>query len=94
MHMTKNHRNEVFEIYARFDDNRGGLKKINTDIFAKQHCWVLIDKTEPKMKIKLNKDTSPFIQRTQFPLMVSWACTSHKMQGLSLDSAVVSFDLF
>ena len=94
MHMAKNHRNQVFEIYARFNDNRGGLKKINADIFAKQHCWVPIDKTEPKMKIKLNKDTSPFIQRTQFPLMISWACTSHKMQGLSLDSAVVSFDLF
>ena len=36
--------------------------KINTDIFAKQRCWISIDKTEPKIKVKLNKDTSPAIQ--------------------------------
>ena len=53
--------------------------KVNTYIFAKQHCWVPIDKTESKIKVKLNKDTSPVIQRTQFVLMLSWACTSHKV---------------
>ena len=94
MHIAKNHRNEVFKIYVQFDDNGAGLMKINTGIFAKQRCWVPIDKTESKIKVKLNKDTSPVIQRTQFPLMLSWACTSHKVQGLSLGSAVVSFDLF
>ena len=25
--------------------------------------------------------------------MLSWACTAHKIQGLSLDNIVVSFDL-
>ena len=68
--------------------------KINRDIFAKQRCWISIDKTEPKIKVKLNKDTSPAIQRTQFSLVVLWGYTSHKVQGLSSDNAVVSFDLF
>ena len=45
--------------------------KTNTDIFAKQRCWVPIDKTESKIKVKLNEDTSPIIQLTQFPLMFS-----------------------
>ena len=83
IYIAKNHRNEVFKIKVQFDDNRAGLMKINTDIFAKQRCWVPIDKTELKIKVKLNKDTSPIVQRTQFPLMFSWACTSHKVQGLS-----------
>ena len=61
MHIAKNHRNELFKIYVQFDGNRGGLRKINTDIFAKQRCWVPIDKTESKIKGRLNKDTSPVI---------------------------------
>ena len=93
MHILKNH-SEVFKIYVQFDDNRAGLMKINADIFAKQYCRVPKDKTESKIKVKLNKDTSPVIQCTQFPLMLSWPYTSHKMKGLSLDSAIVSFVLF
>ena len=53
MQIAKNHRNEVFKIYIQFDDNRAGLMKINTDIFAKQRCWVPMDKTESKNKSKI-----------------------------------------
>lgn len=37
--------------------------------------------------------TSPVIKRTQFPIALSWACTVHKVQGLSLPQAVISFTL-
>ena len=60
---------------------------------AKQNGWVPIITTDAKIKIKPRTTNSPTIQRTQFPLMLSWACTVHKIQGLSLQTAVVSFDL-
>ena len=35
----------------------------------------------------------PYVKRKQFPLTLSWACIVHKVQGLSLNEGVVSFDL-
>ena len=39
------------------------------------------------------KSASPAVKRTQFSLVLSWACTVHRVQGLTLTSAVVRFDL-
>ena len=38
-------------------------------------------------------EAAPIIKGTQFPLALSWGCTTHKEQGLSLDKVVISFDL-
>ena len=40
------------------------------------------------------KRSSPEIQRLQFPLALAWACTVHKVQGLTLNKIVISFELF
>ena len=42
--------------------------------------------------LRKNKQ-QPSVKSTQFPLTLSWACTVHKVQGLSLAEGVVSFDL-
>ena len=42
IHIARNPRNEVFS----FDDNRAGLLRRNTNLFAKHHCRVPIDKAE------------------------------------------------
>jgi len=77
----------VEKVYIRFDDVLAGLEKQKTDHFALE--------SRVSVDIRTNEETltSPVIKRIQFPLMLSWACTVHKVQGLSLDKIVVSFDL-
>ena len=85
--------NNIHKVYVKFDDAHAGLKAMQTDHFARQNVWVPIEKAEAIISIKVNSNSSPIIKRTQFPLMLSWACTVRKVKGLSLDKAVVSFNL-
>ena len=88
-----NNQNQIEKIYIEFDDSRVGLKARNNDRCAYEHNWVPIERVEANIKIRANKDSSPSIKRTQFPLMFSWACTVHKVQGQTLDKVVFSFEL-
>ena len=65
---------------------------MQSDIIARQQHLVPIRKCEVSFLIKKNKP-NPSIKRTQFPLVLSCACTVHKVQGLSLKEGVISFDL-
>ena len=85
-------RNERVEmIYVKFDDEKAGLKLQSRDRYASSSQSVPIERSEATFS--LNKGKGSFIKRTQFPLILSYACTVHKVQGLTLDRAVISFDL-
>ena len=92
-HIAVDNRACVEKLFIELDDNKAGCKMIRQDYLARQHNWVPIEKTEASIKTRSNKSTSPVIKRTQFPLKLACACTVHKVQGLSLDKVVISFDL-
>ena len=88
---------KITTIYLKLDDHKAGLKEINgCDALARQNKWVPIKRHEALIYIKTSKcyealiyiktskcSSSPSIRRTQFPVMLSWRCTAHKVQGLS-----------
>ena len=83
------------KIYIAFDDPKAGLNAIHksSDQFAKDNKVVPIERVLTKNKISQQSCTSPVIERTQFPLTLSWVSTIHKVQGLTVDKLVVSFQL-
>ena len=63
------------------------------DAFASRNLWAPIEKAETNIRIRTNKDFSLAVTRTQFQLMLACGCMAHKVQGLTLEEIVISFDL-
>ena len=82
-------------IYIKFDDSKAGKNRINksNNQFAKKYNFVPIEPILARFKVRPEKTSSPEIQRVQFPITLAWACTVHKVQGLTLDKIVVSLSL-
>ncbi|XP_057316850.1 uncharacterized protein LOC130657876 [Hydractinia symbiolongicarpus] len=83
----------VTRIYLKMEDIYTGLKAMRTDPYAIQENVVPINRVEKEIKFNKHNPSSPSMKRLQFPLMLSWACTVHKVQGKKFDKIVVCFDL-
>ena len=84
-----------FVIYVNFDDLQAGIESIQkcTDNYAREHFAVPIQPVLARIKLRSGKPSSPEIQRLQFPITLAWACTVHKVQGLTVNEIVVCFHL-
>ena len=82
-------------IYIKFDDPQAGTNAIqkHADQYTRENNSVPIQPVLARIKVRPGKPSSPELQRLQFPITLAWACTVHKVQGLTLNEIVVSFDL-
>ena len=82
-------------VFIKFDDKRAGTNLIqhSGSAYAREHGVVPIEPVLTKIKLRPGKLSSPEVQRIQFPIPLAWACTVHKVQGLTLQNVVISFHL-
>ena len=91
-HFRKNQHNQITIVYVKFDDEKAGVKKMNSDHFAKTNKCVPIEKSETSINLQRNRPLSPAIHRTQFPLMLSWACTVQNTRSLRRHAIDIASD--
>ena len=73
----------VEKVYIKFQDSLVGRNSMLSDHFAQQNCLVPLQKCDADIPF-CKGSISPSIKRTQFPLMMSWACSTELMSFFSI----------
>jgi len=77
--------NTVPHILVHFDREDVGQK-------ASRHTPGLVRVGRYEVKFSVGRHYGAEVTRRQFPLVPAWACTIHKVQGISVDEIVVSLN--
>ena len=82
----------ISKIYLKFDDPLVGKHLMCSNIYCNTHQVVPFNRVESHTYLT-RKNNLHMISRTQFPLMLAYACTIQKVQGLTVRNTVVVLDL-
>ena len=78
----------ITKIYVAFDEFSAGIIKRDSDNFAKVNDAASFERIE--LDLKLTKSSTIFAKHTQFLIMLTWACTIHKVQGLTIANLAIT----
>ena len=78
-HLKQDSNGNVTTRYLEICDESAGLQAIRSDTCGSQHNLVPIRRIEREIEINNKSACSPTIKRFQFPIILSWAGTIHKL---------------
>lgn len=84
--LSTNHTNEITGISVAFDNQNVGKK------VGKRNESGILEVTIERVEEEINGKGKQKIIRHQFPLQLAWACTAHKVQGMTTNEVVVNLD--
>ena len=83
---------EVRNVYLELDDKCAGQIGLSGSVvIAKNNKCVPVKREETFIYLSKYKLASPAIKRTHFVSLLSWACAVHKVHGLSLNLAALTW---